>query len=79
MSVQPVNKCLYAGFVDMSDVGRCLTRLTAGNNCLRVDKAESIYDDFALHRLDRVNDDSHGTRVQGLEGLDRRSEFGVEG
>lgn len=72
MSVQPVNKRLYAWFVDMSDIGRCLTRLSANDDCLRVDKTESIYDDFALHRLDRVNDDGYRTRVKGFEGLDGR-------
>ena len=79
MPIQPVNKRLYARFVDMSDIGRCLTRLSANDDCLRVDKAESIYDDFALHRLDRVNDDSYGTRIQGFEGLDGRSESAGEG
>jgi hypothetical protein len=34
---------------------------------LGVDESESVNDDFALHGLDRINDDGNGAGVQLLE------------
>lgn len=57
MSVQTVNKSLNGGLVQMSDVTRRLPRLLTGHEGLRVDRSESVNDDFTTDRLDRVDDD----------------------
>jgi hypothetical protein len=60
MPIEPVDKSLNRWLIDVTDVRGCLTRLTAGNNSMRVDEPESIYDDFTLYGLDGVNHDGDG-------------------
>lgn len=69
VSVQAVNERLDRGLVDVSNVRRRLSGLLAHDDCVGIDEAESIDDDFALDGLDRINDDGYGTRLERLEGL----------
>ena len=69
MPVQAVNQCLDRWLVQVTDVARCLTGLLAGHERLRVDRPESVNNDFSSDGLDRVDDDSDGTWVKLLEGL----------
>ena len=69
MSVEAVNKGLYGGLVDVADVRSGLPSLTACDESMGVDKAESINDNLSLHTLNGVNHNGDRTRVQGFEGL----------
>jgi hypothetical protein len=53
----------------MTQVAGALAGLLAHHQELWVDESEGIDDDFALDRLDRVNDDGDGAGVQLLERL----------
>ena len=59
VSVQAVDEGLNRRLVNVSDVGCRLTRLLAGEEHVRVDKTESIYDDFSFDRLNWVDYNSH--------------------
>lgn len=69
MPVQTMYEGLYARFVQVAQVTRRLARFLAEHERLRVDKAESIDDDFAFDGLDGVDDDGDGTWCELLEGL----------
>eukprot|EP00635_Sarcinochrysidales_sp_CCMP3193_P012987 CAMPEP_0118920032 /NCGR_PEP_ID=MMETSP1166-20130328/18864_1 /TAXON_ID=1104430 /ORGANISM="Chrysoreinhardia sp, Strain CCMP3193" /LENGTH=156 /DNA_ID=CAMNT_0006860569 /DNA_START=967 /DNA_END=1437 /DNA_ORIENTATION=+ len=60
---------LDRGLLQVTDVRRRLTRLLAEHHELRVYQAEAINDDFPLHRLHRIDDDSNGTWVESLKAL----------
>lgn len=53
----------------MADIGRGLARLVAHHEGLRVYQAEGIDDDFALDRLNGVDNDGDSTRCKLLERL----------
>ena len=57
--VQAVYECLDGRLVDMSDVGRRLAGFLPGNDSLGLNQAECVDNNFAFHRLDRVNDNCH--------------------
>lgn len=69
MPVETVDKRLDGGFVQVAQIGCCLTGLVTHHECLWVDEAESIDDDFALNRLYGVDYDGDGARCELLEGL----------
>lgn len=69
MSVEAVNKCLNGGFVEVAQIRGTLSRLLTKHERLWVDETESIYDDFALNGLDRINDHCNSSRRQLLERL----------
>ena len=69
MPVETVDQGLYARLVQVAQVARGLARLLARHHVLRVDAPERVNDDFAADRLDGVDDDRHGARVELLEGL----------
>jgi hypothetical protein len=69
MPVQAVDQSLDAGFVEVAQVGGCLTGFLAHHEGLRSDEAEGVDDDFALDRLDGVDDDGDGAGGELLEGL----------
>lgn len=60
---------LNRGLVEVANVGRGLAGLVAHHEGLRVDEAEGIDDDFALDRLDGVDDDGDGAGGELLERL----------
>ena len=60
---------LDGGLVEVAEVGGALPRLLAQHECLRVDEAEGVDDNFALDGLDRVDDDGDGAGRELLEGL----------
>ena len=64
-----MNERLDRGLVDVPDVRCRLSGLLAHDDCVGIDEAEGIDDDFALDGLDGINDDGYGTRLEGLEGL----------
>ena len=64
--------------VDVTDVRSRLTRLKALKNHSRANETESVDDDFALHGLDRVNDNGNRTTIQLFERLWAPSESGVQ-
>lgn len=67
LPVQVVDQRLDARLVEVPDVARRLARLLAGHGEVRVDRPEAVNDDLAAHRLDWVDDDGDGTRVELLE------------
>ena len=67
MPIKTVNECLNRWFVDMPDVRGRLPGFLALKYGGRVDQAERIYDHFAFDRLNRVNNNSNGTRVELFE------------
>ena len=69
MPVQAVDERLDGWFVQMPEIRGRLPRLLAQHECLRVDEAEGVDDDFALDGLDGVDDDGDGARGQLFEGL----------
>lgn len=58
-----MDESLDRGLVQVAQVAGALTRLLAHHQELRVDQSERIDDDFALDGLNRVDDDSDGSRV----------------
>lgn len=48
MSVKTMDQRLNGRFIQMSDVGCCLTRFVSHHECLRVYEAESVNDYLAL-------------------------------
>lgn len=69
VAVEAVDKRLNRWLVEVTDVGGCLAGLVAHHEGLRVDEAEGIDDDFALDRLDGVDDDGDGAGCELLERL----------
>lgn len=69
MAVETVDESLDRGLVEVADVGGCLAGLVTHHECLRVDEAEGIDDDFTLDGLDGVDDDGDGAGGELLEGL----------
>jgi hypothetical protein len=67
VAVQAMDKRLDRWLVEVANVGGGLAGLVAHHESLGVDEAESIDDDFALDRLDGVNDDGDGARCELLE------------
>ena len=61
VAIQSVNERLYGRFVQVAEIAGCLARFLTHHECLWVDEAEGIYDNFALDGLDGINDDSDGT------------------
>ena len=55
--------------MQVANVGSGLTGFLAHEQELWVDESEGVNDDLALHGLDRVNHDGHGTVVQRLKAL----------
>jgi hypothetical protein len=51
VSIQAVNKGLYRGLVNMSDVGGRLARFPSRNDGMGVDEAEGIDYDLSLNGL----------------------------
>lgn len=69
MAIETVNKSLYGGFVQMSQVGGSLSWFVTHHECLRVDQPKCINHNFAFYRLYRIDDDSDSTRGELFEGL----------
>jgi len=67
LPVQVVHQGLYAGLVEVSHVTRCLSRLLARHDGGGRNSSESVDDDFTSHGLNRVDNDSHRSRVELLE------------
>ena len=60
VSIEPMDKRLDGGFVEMAYVGGRLPRLVAHHERLRVYESEGVDDDFAFYGLDGVHDDGDG-------------------
>lgn len=69
MPVETVDKRLDRGLVQVTQIGCCLAGFVTHHECLWVDKAESIDDDFALNRLYGVDYDGDGAGCELLERL----------
>ncbi len=69
MSVEAVDQRLDGRLVEMAQVGCALSGLLAKHKGLWVDQPEGIYDDFALDRLDGIDDDCNSPGIKLLEGL----------
>lgn len=69
MSVQAVDERLNRGLVEMSQIAGTLAGLLAHHQKLGVDKSECINYDFALDRLDGIDNNGDGARVKLLERL----------
>ena len=69
MPVQAVYQSLNAGFVQVAQVGCCLSRFLAHHEGLGGDETEGVDDNFALDGLDGVDDYGDGTGGELLEGL----------
>jgi len=69
LPVQVVYQGLYARLVEVTHVARRLSRLLTRHDGGRRNSSESVDDDFTSHGLDRVDNDSHRSRVELLEGL----------
>jgi hypothetical protein len=67
MSVQAVNQSLDTWFIQMTNVTCRLTRFLTGHEGLRVDRSESVNDDFTTDGLDGVDDYCYCSRVELLE------------
>lgn len=67
--IQPVDKGLDGGFVEVSEVGCGLAWFLPEHEGLRVDEAEGVDDDFAFDGLDGVDDDGDSAGGELLEGL----------
>ena len=71
MPIEAVNESLNGRFVDMADIGGRLTSFATGNHGLGLDEPEGIDDNFALDRLDGVNNHGYRAWVERLKGLRR--------
>lgn len=69
VAVETVDESLDRGFVQVAQVRGCLPWFLAHHDRLGLNETESINDNLALHRLDRVDDNGHGTRGELLKGL----------
>ena len=58
---------LNTWLVQMSNIARRLSRLLSAHDGVRIDRPECVDDDFSPDRLNRVDDDGNGTRVQLFE------------
>ena len=67
--VEAVDEGLDRGFVQVPQIGRRLPRLLPQHHGLRVDEPERVDHDFAAHRLDGVDDDRDGARVERFKRL----------
>ena len=69
VSIQAVDQRLDGWFVEMTEIGGCLSRFLAHHECLRVYEAEGIDDDFAFDGLDGIDDDGDGAGGELFERL----------
>jgi hypothetical protein len=69
MSVEAMDQRLDGRLVEMAQVRCALSGLLAKHKGLWVDQPEGIYNNFALHRLDGIDDDCNGSGIKLLEGL----------
>jgi len=67
MSIEPVNERLNAWLVNVANIGCSLAWLLSHHDGVRINKTECVNDDFSFNRLDGVNDDCYGARLQRLE------------
>ena len=67
--LQDMLERLNAGFLKIPDVSGGLAWFLTQYVDLRADESEGVDDDFFLHFLDGVNDESDGARIQLLERL----------
>lgn len=74
VSVEAVNETLYAGLVDVPDVGGCLSGFLAEDDAVWVDEPESVDDYFALDGLNGVDDYRDRTRIKAFKRLQEMSE-----
>lgn len=70
MPVQTMDQRLDGRLVDVANVRRCLSRFTASDNSRLADKSEGVDHNFTLHRLNGINDDGNGSRIQRFERLE---------
>lgn len=64
-----MDECLYAGLVEMAQVGGGLAGFLPEHEGMWVDEAERVDNDLALYGLDGVDDDGDGARSELFEGL----------
>lgn len=69
MAVQTVDKRLYGGLVEMTDVRGGLAWFVAHHEGLWVDQTESVNDDFSFDGLYGIDDNSDGAGCKLLERL----------
>src|SRR5215469_8544573 len=69
VSVQAMDKRLDGRFVEMTEVGGCLTWLVAHHEGLRIDQPEGVDNHLTLDRLYWVNDNGDSAGCELFEGL----------
>ncbi len=69
MSVKTMDKSLDRWFVEVTQVGGCLSGLLSEHERLRIDESESVNNDLSFHRLNWVYNDGNGSGGKLLEGL----------
>jgi hypothetical protein len=64
VTIQAVDEGLDRRLLQVPDVARRLAWLVAQHHQLWIDQAKAVDDDLSLDRLDRVDDQGHGARMQ---------------
>lgn len=67
MPVKTMNQRLDTGLVQVTNIASCLSRFLSSGKGSRVDRSESVDDDLASYRLNRIDHNSYCSRVKLLE------------